>query len=98
MEIYVILIILVSVIAFCLFENMNKKQTFNSLEPGDKIYYMPGTNGAKLFNGKKETFVIAVEKDNDDNIEYIYTEDGGRYDFLDYKKEKFTISTNTLFD
>ena len=98
MEVYIFLSLLVLVIVFCVFGNINKKHIFNSLELGDKISYMPGINGATLFGNKKETFIIAIEKDDDDNIEYIYTEDGGRYDFLDYKKEKFTISTNTLFD
>ena len=79
-------------VVFLFFRNY-KKEEFNSIKVGDEIFYPQESFCGECYNILDSDTVTKVEYYEDyENVKFIYTEKGEKYNFLDYMRDNFILS------
>lgn len=88
----IILFFLVGVfVLFILFKQYKKKE-FNSIKVGDEIFYPQETFCDECYNILESDTVTKVEYYEDgENVKFVYTEKGEKYNFLNYLRSDFIL-------
>lgn len=89
----IILFFLASVFVLFVLFKQYKKNEFNSIEVGDEIFYSQDTLCDECCGVLGSDIVTKIEYYEDgENIKFVYTEKGEKYNFLDYMRDNFILS------
>jgi hypothetical protein len=89
----ILLIFLVLVLVLFLIYRHYKKEEFNSINIGDEIFYPQESFYDESYNILDTDTVTKVEYYEDgENVKFIHTKKGEKYNFLDYMRGNFILS------
>lgn len=94
LKVILISLFLIGFITILLLYRTHKKKEFNSIKSGDEIFIPRDTFFAgDCFTTFDHDEVKSVEYYfNTDDVKYIYTENGSKFNFLDYVRDNFVVS------